>query len=56
LNRRSLTDPRKLSGIGDVYSDEILHRAQLCPIPIATELKPKEIAWLLLAKRESLLE
>jgi formamidopyrimidine-DNA glycosylase len=54
--KRALTDPRKLSGIGNAYSDEILHRAQLSPIAMTQKLKPEEIGRLLVATRESLLE
>ena len=32
--KRALTDPRLLSGIGNAYSDEILHRARLSPVRI----------------------
>lgn len=54
--KRALTDPRKLSGIGNAYSDEILHRAKLSPIAMTQKLKPDEIERLLVASRESLLE
>ncbi len=40
--KRALTDPRLLSGIGNAYSDEILHAAQLSPIAQAGKLKPEE--------------
>jgi formamidopyrimidine-DNA glycosylase len=40
--KRALTDPRLLSGIGNAYSDEILHAAQLSPIALAQKLKPNE--------------
>jgi len=40
--KRALTDPRVLSGIGNAYSDEILHAAQLSPIMMTTKLKPHE--------------
>jgi formamidopyrimidine-DNA glycosylase len=40
--KRALTDPRLLSGIGNAYSDEILHAAQLSPITLTQKLKPKE--------------
>jgi len=42
--KRVLTDPRVFSGIGNAYSDEILHRAQLSPIALSQKLKPDEIA------------
>jgi formamidopyrimidine-DNA glycosylase len=40
--KRALTDPRLLSGIGNAYSDEILHAAQLSPITQTHKLKPEE--------------
>lgn len=40
--KRALTDPRLLSGIGNAYSDEILHAAQLSPIALTSKLKPEE--------------
>lgn len=40
--KRALTDPRILSGIGNAYSDEILHAAQLSPIALTQKLKPEE--------------
>jgi formamidopyrimidine-DNA glycosylase len=40
--KRALTDPRILSGIGNAYSDEILHAAQLSPIRLTQRLKPDE--------------
>jgi formamidopyrimidine-DNA glycosylase len=40
--KRALTDPRVLSGIGNSYSDEILHAAQLSPITHTHKLKPEE--------------
>jgi formamidopyrimidine-DNA glycosylase len=41
--KRVLTDPRVFSGIGNAYSDEILHRAQLSPIAHSQKLTPDEI-------------
>ena len=41
--KRGLTDPRILSGIGNAYSDEILHRAQLSPVKRTQQLTPAEI-------------
>jgi formamidopyrimidine-DNA glycosylase len=41
--KRALTDPRLFSGIGNAYSDEILHRAQLSPIALTKKLSPAEI-------------
>ncbi len=40
--KRALTDPRLLSGIGNAYSDEILHAAQLSPITLTHKLRPEE--------------
>ena len=40
--KRALTDPRIISGIGNAYSDEILHAAQLSPIALTKKLKPDE--------------
>jgi formamidopyrimidine-DNA glycosylase len=54
--KRTMTDPRLLSGIGNAYSDEILHRAQLSPIKMSAKLTGEEIARLLLATREVLQE
>ncbi len=42
--KRALTDPRLFSGIGNAYSDEILHRARLSPIKWTSQLSPDEIA------------
>ncbi len=44
--KRSLTDPRLLSGIGNAYSDEILHRARLSPMKLTSKLTGGEIATL----------
>ncbi len=40
--KRALTDPRLISGVGNAYSDEILHSAQLSPITLTSKLKPEE--------------
>jgi formamidopyrimidine-DNA glycosylase len=40
--KRALTDPRLMSGIGNAYSDEILHAAHLSPITLTHKLKPGE--------------
>jgi formamidopyrimidine-DNA glycosylase len=40
--KRALTDPRIVSGIGNAYSDEILHAARLSPIVLARKLSPEE--------------
>lgn len=42
--KRSLTDPHFFSGIGNAYSDEILHQAQLSPVALTQRLKPDEIS------------
>jgi formamidopyrimidine-DNA glycosylase len=42
--KRSLTDPHLFSGIGNAYSDEILHRARLSPVQMTTNLSDEEIA------------
>ena len=42
--KRALTDPRLFSGIGNAYSDEILHRARLSPVALTQKLQPDEIA------------
>ncbi len=52
--KRSLTDPRLFSGIGNAYSDEILHRAQLSPILMTQKMTLEEIARLREATRETL--
>jgi formamidopyrimidine-DNA glycosylase len=52
--KRALTDPRILSGIGNAYSDEILHAAKLSPIALTQKLKPEEWERLFAATRETL--
>jgi formamidopyrimidine-DNA glycosylase len=52
--KRALTDPRILSGIGNAYSDEILHAAQLSPILLTHKLTPTEWERLFTATRETL--
>jgi formamidopyrimidine-DNA glycosylase len=52
--KRALTDPRLFSGIGNAYSDEILHRARLSPLAMAEKLTPEEIARLYEATRATL--
>jgi len=54
--KRSLTDPRLFSGIGNAYSDEILHRARLSPLQMSTNLSEEETARLYDATRSTLLE
>jgi formamidopyrimidine-DNA glycosylase len=44
--KRALTDPRLFAGIGNAYSDEILHRARLSPFKRTTELSAGELATL----------
>jgi formamidopyrimidine-DNA glycosylase len=52
--KRALTDPRLLSGIGNAYSDEILHAAQLSPIALTQKLEPDEWERLFAATRSTL--
>lgn len=52
--KRSLTDPRLFSGIGNAYSDEILWHAQLSPIALTQKLTRKEIKRLFSSTRETL--
>jgi len=52
--KRALTDPRILSGIGNAYSDEILHAAQLSPITLTRKLEPHEWERLFSATRHTL--
>ena len=54
--KRSLTDPRLFSGIGNAYSDEILHRAKLSPVKHTRRLSEEEIARLFDATRTVLVE
>jgi formamidopyrimidine-DNA glycosylase len=54
--KRALTDPRLFSGIGNAYSDEILHRARLSPVQLTSRLKESEMEMLYGAIRETLLE
>jgi formamidopyrimidine-DNA glycosylase len=54
--KRALTDPRVLSGVGNAYSDEILHRARLSPFRLTTQLEPAEIETLRRATRDVLIE
>jgi len=54
--KRSLTDPRLFSGIGNAYSDEILHRARLSPVALTSKLRADEIARLYAATQEVLNE
>jgi formamidopyrimidine-DNA glycosylase len=52
--KRVLTDPRVVDGIGNAYSDEILHAARLSPIALTQKLKPEEWERLYTATRETL--
>ena len=54
--KRSLTDPRLFSGIGNAYSDEILHRARLSPVKLTSRLTDEEIAKLFDSTRTTLME
>jgi formamidopyrimidine-DNA glycosylase len=54
--KRSLTSPHLLSGIGNAYSDEILHRARLSPVQLSSRLTAEETARLYAATREVLLD
>ena len=52
--KRALTDPRLFSGIGNAYSDEILHRARLSPLRLTRQLDAEETARLQHAVQETL--
>ncbi len=52
--KRALTDPRILSGVGNAYSDEILHRARLSPVRMTRQLSEDETARLFEAARATL--
>jgi formamidopyrimidine-DNA glycosylase len=54
--KRALTDPRLFAGIGNAYSDEILHRARLSPLASTQRLDDAEVARLHAALRETLSE
>jgi formamidopyrimidine-DNA glycosylase len=54
--KRALTDPRLFAGIGNAYSDEILHRAKLSPIELTKHLSSEEIERLYQATRATLQE
>ena len=54
--KRALTDPRLFSGIGNAWSDEILHRAKLSPFKLTRSLAPEETETLFLACRNVLTE
>lgn len=52
--KRALTDPRLFSGIGNAYSDEILHRARLSPLALTQKLAREERERLFVAVKETL--
>jgi formamidopyrimidine-DNA glycosylase len=52
--KRALTDPRLLSGIGNAYSDEILHAAQLSPLTLTHKLEPHDWQRLFTATQQTL--
>jgi formamidopyrimidine-DNA glycosylase len=52
--KRALTDPRLVSGIGNAYSDEILHAAQLSPVTLTHKLEPHEWERLFASARHTL--
>jgi formamidopyrimidine-DNA glycosylase len=54
--KRSLTDPRLFSGIGNAYSDEILHRARMSPVKQTRALTEGEVTALYDATRATLVE
>src|SRR4051794_38237436 len=54
--KRSLTDPHLFSGVGNAYSDEILHRARLSPLTWTSRLTDEEIARLFDATGDTLRE
>jgi formamidopyrimidine-DNA glycosylase len=52
--KRALTDPTLFSGIGNAYSDEILHRARLSPVKLTSQLTEEELGRLFAATRDTL--
>lgn len=54
--KRALSDPRTFGGIGNAYSDEILHRARLSPVALTQKLTPEEIERLYDATRATLVD
>ena len=52
--KRALTDPRLVSGIGNAYSDEILHAAHMSPVTLTHKLKPEEWTRLFFATKSTL--
>ncbi len=53
--KRALTDPRVFSGIGNAFSDEILHRARMSPVAMTDRLTPAQIEALFHATRDTLM-
>ena len=53
--KRALTDPRLFSGVGNAYSDEILHAARLSPLRLTDQLEEGEVTRLYVAARTTLL-
>jgi formamidopyrimidine-DNA glycosylase len=54
--KRSLTDPRLFSGIGNSYSDEILHRAKMSPLLLTARITDEQIAQLFDATKATLID
>jgi len=54
--KRSLTDPRLFSGIGNAYSDELLHRAKMSPLTLTSRLTDAQIATLFEATKATLID
>ena len=54
--KRALTDPRLFSGIGNAYSDEILHRAKLSPVQLTQKMNDEQIERLFHATRDTLVK
>jgi formamidopyrimidine-DNA glycosylase len=54
--KRSLTDPRLFSGIGNSYSDEILHRAKMSPLVLTSRLTDEQIVQLFEATKATLID
>ncbi|HYV49913.1 MAG TPA: DNA-formamidopyrimidine glycosylase family protein [Myxococcaceae bacterium] len=54
--KRSLTDPRLFSGIGNAYSDELLHRAGMSPVKLTAQLTDEEVERLFRATVDTLIE
>jgi formamidopyrimidine-DNA glycosylase len=52
--KRALTDPRLLSGIGNAYSDEILHAARMSPVKLTQKLSDEEVEQLYVATKDTL--